>query len=443
MTESQREMLTAFVDGELSPAQRASVEQLVQQSADAHLLLQALQADALSLRQLPCQSIPVDLSQNKYGQGRAGQGSRAAVLRQRWRTVRWLQVAALLLITVGAGLTWMLLRGYNSKPEKEAFPVLEPRVVQNSFRPKASERASSATSERKLPTPTPSPFDVKPQDIVLVWSDLRHLLSKITQSADSYLRPVQQLAMQNWQGRAETVPGEQILTSPLTGQGNPFKSLDYRLPTLLELAELKSAESAKLFKPGAIHYLDISAQDAFQALHTLQSNFRKSGLPLLIDQELTQRQTRRLPVTVVIYVENLTVEQVQRLLQSLAKDNGMANDPILSSILLQTLDERGMKWLAGILGVPPHSLFPHDPEQQKLLGIDPTKPISDETLKALRKLSAGQGRGSKSAPTVGMALAVSVPRLAPVSKELRAAMEQRQGLQPGKVSLMILVRTAK
>lgn len=442
MTEQLRELLTAYVDGRLAPADQAVVEQMMQQSAEARELLQQLQGDAQALRQLPRKPIPVDQSHRCYPTTRTGPGSRAAALRQRWRSTRFLQVAAVVFVVVGLGLAALLIRNNLARREKSINSRQEPVVAQNGPRAKSGESSSSTKPERKLPAPAPSPYDLSPQEMALAWTDLKAFLSNITKLTDSPLRSMQALAFEKWADRGETVPGESILTSPLTGQGNPFKSIEYKLPTLLELAELKSTETAKLFKPGAIHYVDISAQDTYQALTTLQTGFRKTGLPLHTDQELTQRQTRRLSATVMIYVENVTVEQVQKLLQNLAKENGPPSDPVLKSLLLQTLDEKGIKWLAGILGIQPLSLLPHDAEQQKMLGIDPTKPISDETLKALLKLSAGQGRG-KPAPTVGLALAVGAPRLSSVSKELRSVMEQRQGLQPGKVSLVLFVRAAK
>jgi hypothetical protein len=439
MTEELRQQLTAYVDGALSASERAAVDQLLQQSPEGRALLQQLQADASLLRSLTRKSILVDLSQSPKFTVRAGQGTRAEVLRRRWRTLRRLQAAAVFFIVVGAGLGWLLLRGMVHKPEKVAPPPRELLASLSAEPAKPSLRTPTSPTEKKLPTPA---IALTTAEATAAWKELRAAWEQLTRAANSRLQAAGQLALRNWAEKSESVPGERILTSPVLGQGNPFKSLEFKLPPLRDLADLPPNDTAKLLKPSAIHYLDLSGHDGPSSLAALQASFRKTGLPLVTDQELTTRLNRRLPATVMIYVENVTVEQTQKLLQTLAKENTAGGEAAIKSVLFQTLDEKGLKWLASTLGVAPFTLLPHDPEQRKMLGIDSTKPISEETLKMLLKLSAGQGRG-KPAPVVGVALAYGTPRLVAPSKELLTALEQRQGLQPGKVSLVLFVRTAK
>src|SRR5260370_12771467 len=62
LTESCRELLTAYVDGELTPRQHKAVLRLLQQSAEARDLLRQMQRDSEALRQLPTPRLEHDLS---------------------------------------------------------------------------------------------------------------------------------------------------------------------------------------------------------------------------------------------------------------------------------------------------------------------------------------------------------------------------------------------
>src|SRR6185437_14418170 len=57
-----RQLLTAYVDGELTKRQRRHVARLLRRSPEARQLLRKLQADAHSLRHLPRPALSADLS---------------------------------------------------------------------------------------------------------------------------------------------------------------------------------------------------------------------------------------------------------------------------------------------------------------------------------------------------------------------------------------------
>jgi anti-sigma factor RsiW len=62
ISDRARELLTAYVDGELTPRQRLRVERLLCQSAEARNLLSRLEEDAARLRNLSVPSLDHDLS---------------------------------------------------------------------------------------------------------------------------------------------------------------------------------------------------------------------------------------------------------------------------------------------------------------------------------------------------------------------------------------------
>jgi anti-sigma factor RsiW len=62
LPERYRQLLTAFVDGELNPRQRRALNKLLRRSAEARALLEKLQADSQELRALAPAPLPQDLS---------------------------------------------------------------------------------------------------------------------------------------------------------------------------------------------------------------------------------------------------------------------------------------------------------------------------------------------------------------------------------------------
>src|SRR5262245_50460037 len=59
-----RELLTAAVDGELSPAERKSARRLLRESEAARTLYAQLKADAARLRGMPLVAAPTDVADN-------------------------------------------------------------------------------------------------------------------------------------------------------------------------------------------------------------------------------------------------------------------------------------------------------------------------------------------------------------------------------------------
>lgn len=67
LPEHLSELLTAYVDGELSPRKRKEVTKLLKKSAEARKLLQKLEEDSSFLRRLPRQQMRQDLSDSVLG----------------------------------------------------------------------------------------------------------------------------------------------------------------------------------------------------------------------------------------------------------------------------------------------------------------------------------------------------------------------------------------
>lgn len=62
MKDWEIQLLTAFVDGELTPRERKAVHRLLNRSSDARAMLQQLQENAYKLKQLPAHRLPPDFA---------------------------------------------------------------------------------------------------------------------------------------------------------------------------------------------------------------------------------------------------------------------------------------------------------------------------------------------------------------------------------------------
>src|SRR5437016_5851855 len=124
LSEQHLQLLTTFVDGELSRRQRQAVMKLLHDSSDARSVLQELQEAAHRLRELP---------RHKLGAGFAGQvlgaiadrgltPAPAAPVTAERTWPRWIHYAAAasILVIVGAGI---LIGTREGTPKSPAFTV--------------------------------------------------------------------------------------------------------------------------------------------------------------------------------------------------------------------------------------------------------------------------------------------------------------------------------
>src|SRR5262245_24543883 len=112
LSETCRELLAAYVDGELNTRQQDAVRRLLHGSAEAREWLRRMQEDAAALRQLPVQRLDRDLSAPVM-RIIAERGLRPPTRRRRAETSRpnfaaWASfsaaAAALLLVALGSYL---------------------------------------------------------------------------------------------------------------------------------------------------------------------------------------------------------------------------------------------------------------------------------------------------------------------------------------------------
>jgi hypothetical protein len=105
LSDQDRELLTAFVDGQLSARQRKAALRLLHRSQDARHLLRKLQEDARALSQLPIRKLPPDFSlklmKTIAARGLQPGGNRPLPLTRGMPTWAGITAAAAVLLLVG------------------------------------------------------------------------------------------------------------------------------------------------------------------------------------------------------------------------------------------------------------------------------------------------------------------------------------------------------
>jgi anti-sigma factor RsiW len=155
-----RELLTAAVDGELSPAERKTAQQLLRESEAARVFYAQLKADAGRLKGLPKVAAPADLSDNVMSviQDRAMMPtplppSRKPASKFNWSAVPiWVNfvtaAAVLIVISVGSYLYFSASDRYYREQERIAAAKNSASVAD------AGMRAGTTAGEVKAPATT-------------------------------------------------------------------------------------------------------------------------------------------------------------------------------------------------------------------------------------------------------------------------------------------------
>ena len=243
-----------------------------------------------------------------------------------------------------------------------------------------------------------------------------------------------------------------VLTYPVNiiAPFKTFKADELKLPLFLDIRDLETAKLLDRLTAGEVHYLDLACGDGRKSFERLHAACRSVGIKLVVDPELKERIDKKVPTVYMIYVENVPADKLVKLLQAIHAEERKAEakqkgDIHFGSIMVQPLDNYGKRRLAESLGVHPRTLVPAKPEGRKgPLGVDPTQPISNETVKALEKLAAGQGGSTAPGEPTAIAMVYYPNRYrVPPSNELRQFLQQRKGWRAEMVHAVLLLRPTR
>ncbi len=424
------QLLTAYVDGELSARQRKAVRRLLAQSAEARALLQKLQGDADQLRGLPRLQLAAAFSEQVL-HAIADRNLRptrrprtfAAAGAPAWPGLA--AAAAVLLVISGASYFFF------ASPSAESPTVAnragdEERRTSRDAPPEAPANHATAgiSGHELLPAPrsdniaqnTPAPRGEEPAP--------------------------------------ETAPPDggldTILAVP-TPKMELFPQIaDARLALILSLAHLSQPERRKELadelRKDAAYRIELPCQEGGRGIERLRVAFQAQGIRLVIDQQAQDRLKRKVYTNFALYVENVTRDEVARVLRRLAADDEKAKPRRqFDQLILQRMTAADFKEVAALLGVDAKAL--EAPKARSPRDVDLHQPLAKDTAAKVEEALKGQGTRpapGKPAAKAGERLAVVVPynpvRPRAASPQVKQFLESRKDRQPDTVQLVLVLR---
>jgi hypothetical protein len=423
-----RELLTAAIDGELTPAERKVAQRALRQSEAARRLFSQLKADAARLKKLPRIAAPTDLIENVMG-----------VIRERaiaptplpptprrsrfdWTVLSvWVNVATavavLLVISFGSFMYFDASRQYQAKldlvrneaKQRNLLPdgpgSARPISVQHGPQPKVVTPDSANVA--KLPEPTteigPSPRVVK-SDIFV----------------------------------------ERPLDMP---EIEAFDLNKIRVSQLFDMHDLSKDEQARTKLAGAMKKdelirLDLFCQSTPKALELVIAAFRSRGITVITDAFVQDRLKKKLATELVIFTETMSPDEVAQLLTALGADDTKSGAGEFETVVAAPFLPGDLTRLGQLLGIS--NVLPKPAGKEK---VDSTKPLEAGTAEKLANAMATMGTGSARPPKpekMAVIVAYSPMNSHPTaSKEIKQFLDRRGDRKADGKPLMLVLRTTK
>jgi anti-sigma factor RsiW len=430
LSERYRELLAAYVDGPASARQRRLVQRLLQRSAEARRLLQRLQSDSHDLIHLPPAKLDRDLSPAVLHKIAARRLAPA-------RRVRRFTAPGVYPVWVGAAVAAAVLFAVGTASYCTFATFLD--------RPAAPRVAAHNQNNRPLVVPDAKAAEEVRHDIAHTSSPA----SAETSKPDLAPTPTDDVAHQ------EPVDPKPAVTPDkeepvFTSEGmEMFVELKSVVPTLdvpatFKLRDLpQDAIHKKLveeFEKDSAIRLELPCPDGSRAFERLQAILKTHHAELMIDASAQRRLAKPAWRTnYVLYSEGMTAPELALLLQQIGADK-RPGENLFDHLVVRRMTERDHKELSDLLGVDPVQVKPS--KETGAQGVDPRKPVSDQTAVQVAAALAGQGKaGAK--PTADhtiLAMPYNPVRPRRDSAEVKRFLDERKPLRPGALQVLLVLR---
>jgi hypothetical protein len=430
MSANLRELLTAAIDGELSPAERKTAQKLLHESEAARKLFAQLKTDAARIKKLPRVAAPADLADNVLNaiRDRAMTPTPLPPSRRVGRKFNWsampiwmnLVTAAsvLLVISMGSYLYFSASHDYFASQNNgyAAKDLGKPNTDVNGVaKPQADQPKDSAPETR----PAPETIVEKPRD------------------------------------RPETGPSPRLVpnnshTAPVIDplpEIEPFDVNKIRISQLFALSELSTDEPARTklareMKKDELIRLDLFCQTTPKALEAVVNALKSRGITAITDSFVNDRIKRKAPTEVMIFTEALTPDEVAQLLSVLGAEDAKSGAGEFSTLVAAPFLPSDLERLGKALGIP--NVLPKP--VGKVGGVDIRKPLPQGTADHVAATLSKMGTtGTPPKPEkVAVVVAFSPMNGNPAaSKEIKQFLDRRGERSAAAKPLMLVLRTNK
>ncbi len=433
LSERDRELLAAYVDGPATTRQRRVVQRLLQRSAEARRLLQRLQSDSHDLIHLPPAKLDRDLSPavlQKIAARRLAPARRVRRFAPPGAYPVWVGAAAAAAVLFAvATASYCTFAAFLDRP---AAPSAVAHHQNN--RPLIVPTAKAADEVRNdvAQTPSPDPVEKSKPDLAPAppphTDDVAHQEPIDPKPAPIPDKEEPVFTSEGMEMFVELKPVVPTLDVPVT----------FKLRDLQQDATHKKL-LAELEKDSAVR-LELPCPDGSRAFERLQAILKTHHAELMIDASAQRRLAKPAWRTnYVLYSEGMTAAELALLLQQVGADKRPGENPF-DHLVVRRMTERDHKELSDLLGVDPVQVKP-----SKVAGaqaVDPRKPVSDQTAVQVAAALAAQGKGGVKTTAEHTMLAMPYNPVRPRrdSAEVKRFLDERKPLRPGTLQVLLVLR---
>jgi hypothetical protein len=455
ITEDQLSLITAAVDGELSPAETLLFRRLLDSSPETRIVYALLKDDSTRLRNLPTAAPPAQLRQRvmtriaaltpppiarpdstptsptrHYGTQTQPAGSATLpFVRGDEKTRRWVPVAiaASLLFAITGSSFWFF-----SRPGGKAT-----NLAHNANRPLPATRSSAGDPDANwLPSESgprliaPTPNIAPLPDSQIVRNDFSTSATRPSESMLTAIAP---------EPRVRHNPD--IMGAEIRPSTPPLDLIRVRVPFLKSLSEFDLEDTRKQFAEELVRdpafRIDVFARNLPRGVEWLRATAKTTGVMLFVDPTTLERVNKGQVNSVVVYTESLTAAELADLFAKLCVEDAKISPRVFDVIHATPVMQADQEALRAILGIDP-GLYKR-PTQEK--GSDSAKPISAGTADQIVKtLTAGQGKGSEKSAMLLTWLPTAARTAPGASVELKQFLLKRGERKANAVPVVIVIR---
>jgi anti-sigma-K factor RskA len=394
LSDQLRQLLTAYVDGELTNRQRKAVERLLRRSPEARALLAQLQEDARRLHALPRHRLGEEFTarvlrgvRQRNAEERSRRAAREAAL-PLWTSVA---AAAAVLIAVGFGSYFY----FTHQPPDDRSAAARTQPTDPTPDPDNGSKDNGSRVVDNHTTPTDPPKTPQPRE---------ELPMPVAVNPEKPKDPV----------NPETVIGSETPQPDL----EMFKPHVVKPPFMLveDVRALHAERLRKELGEETALRVELPCNDTAKGFRRLQTALKEVGVTLAIDAAAQNRLDKpRLRSNYVLFVEDLTAEELARALARVGADDKKAAeartkpDGQFSKVVVNRLIEADVKELSTVLRVEASQLQP------------------------------GSGK-SKGTERLALAVTYNPERPKANSPEVKRYLESRKPARPGALQVLLVLR---
>jgi hypothetical protein len=428
------QLLSAFVDGELSPRQRRAVLRLLKRSPEARRLLHELQDDAAGLRNLPRARLGRNFSQRivrALGE-RRGASPRRPIVEPRPAFPTWLGFASAAAVLFLVATASYLYFAANSSP-----PDTPPAIAATGNTPQPEPTLQGGAGQRDAAKQPERVVAEEPS--VVVWA-----LQRLGRwSGDEVAR------LGRPDGKRPRIEDDPIATP--RRDPSVFDVISPRSLLLLNVRDLGEEKTGKqlqheLRRDSACR-IELFCLEKARGFARLQAVFQAHGVRLVVDRDAQASLNRKIRTNYIIYAEDLTADELATILREVGREDKKAEakrQAQFERVIVNALSPADYRELSSLLGIDVKLL-------QAPPKMDPRRPISDRTAGDVARALEGQGPprpgpgkpAVKGPERVALVLASNLVRSRSASREVKLFLDGRKERRPGTVQMVLVLRENK